>query len=131
MPICKNCSTEFKHKRNTFDYFCNNKCQQEYTFNIRYQNWINGNIEHSSKFLKRVLIKKNGNYCSVCGINEWNEKPLKLELEHKDGDSSNDNEYNLCLICPNCHSQTTTYKGANKGRGRHSRRMRYQQGKSF
>ena len=30
-------------------------------------------------------------------------------------------EDNLDLICPNCHSLTATYKGANKGNGRKDR----------
>ena len=131
MPVCKNCLTEFKHKKNTFNLYCNNKCQQDLTFRIRYGNWLKGVIEHRSPFLRRCLLERDGDKCSVCKINEWNDKPLKLELEHKDGDSSNNLGYNLCLICPNCHSQTPTYKGANRGHGRHSRRLRYHQGKSY
>jgi hypothetical protein len=37
----------------------------------------------------------------------------------------------LDLLCPNCHSLTKTFKGANKGRGRHQRRSRYKNGQSF
>jgi 5-methylcytosine-specific restriction endonuclease McrA len=54
-----------------------------------------------------------------------------MELEHIDGNSENNSLDNLSIICPNCHSQTPTYKGANKGKGRHYRRVRYSQGKSF
>jgi hypothetical protein len=58
-------------------------------------------------------------------------KPLVVEVEHKDGNSENNAPENVCLLCPNCHSQTDTYKAKNKGKGRHSRRMRYQEGKSY
>jgi hypothetical protein len=67
----------------------------------------------------------------VCSIETWNDKPIVLELEHKDGNSENNRPENLCLICPNCHSQTETFKGKNKGNGRHVRRTRYKEGKSF
>ena len=66
-----------------------------------------------------------------CGITEWNNKKIVLELEHKDGNSENNDLVNLELLCPNCHSQTPTYKAKNKGKGRHSRRERYKDGKSY
>ena len=61
----------------------------------------------------------------------WNKKPIPLEVEHNDGNSDNNLMKNLSLICPNCHAQTPTYKGKNKGHGRYSRRLRYQEGKSY
>lgn len=66
--------------------------------------------------LKKRLIKEKvlDEKCSVCGINEWNEKPISLQLDHIDGDSHNHTLKNLRLICPNCHSQTETYCGKNK-----------------
>jgi predicted HNH restriction endonuclease len=54
-----------------------------------------------------------------------------LELEHKDGNGENNDLKNICLLCPNCHSQTATYKNKNKGNGRHYRRKRYSEGKSY
>ena len=47
-----------------------------------------------------------------------------LELEHIDGNAYNNSESNLSLLCPNCHSQTPTYKAKNKGNGRVERRER-------
>lgn len=52
--------------------------------------------------------------CSNCGINEWCNEPVTLELDHKDGDNTNHQLSNLRLMCPNCHSQTATYKSKNK-----------------
>ena len=46
---------------------------------------------------------------------------IPLEVDHIDGDYTNNNENNLTLLCPNCHSLTPTYKGANSGRGRKTR----------
>lgn len=71
---------------------------------------------HSSK-LKEKLLKEGliNNCCSICGLTEWNNKPLILQLHHIDGDHNNNNLNNLQLLCPNCHSQTENYCGsANK-----------------
>lgn len=47
---------------------------------------------------------------------------IPLEIEHIDGNYLNNSESNLILLCPNCHSLTATYKGANRGNGRKARK---------
>ena len=42
-------------------------------------------------------------------------KKLSLQLDHIDGDSDNNKLHNLRLLCPNCHSQTSTFGNAGKG----------------
>jgi hypothetical protein len=37
--------------------------------------------------------------------------PLGLEIDHLDGNHSNNTFENLRFLCPNCHSQTSTYAG--------------------
>jgi len=128
---CKWCGKlkDISH-RNTNQY-CSIRCQADERFNSRYIAWCNGNIESSNKWLRKALSIKHGYKCSVCNIENWKNKPIVLEVEHIDGNSQNNNINNLCLICPNCHSQTPTYKGANRGNGRHVRRTRYKEGKSY
>ena len=67
--------------------------------------------------LKNRLLKENilENKCSICGIDEWQGKEISLQLDHIDGDNHNHRLENLRLVCPNCHSQTDTYCGKNKG----------------
>ena len=76
---------------------------------------------------------KFDNKCSNCGWNEINiyTNNIPLEVEHIDGNSKNNKEENLTLLCPNCHSLTETYKGANRGNGRYNRRQRYKNDKSY
>jgi len=52
--------------------------------------------------------------CNTCGLTEWLGNPIPLELEHIDGNNSNHLLKNLELLCPNCHSLTSTYRGRNK-----------------
>lgn len=65
----------------------------------------------TSKLSKRLVSSGLKKYeCESCGISEWNGKPIALELNHIDGNSGNHVLKNLELICPNCHSQTETYR---------------------
>lgn len=69
----------------------------------------------SSK-LKEKLIREGlkENKCEICGlINEWNGKPLVLQLHHINGNHTDNRLENLQILCPNCHSQTDTYCGSN------------------
>jgi 5-methylcytosine-specific restriction endonuclease McrA len=49
--------------------------------------------------------------CSCCSIENWQNKDITLELDHIDGSSHNCKLENLRLLCPNCHSQTDTFRG--------------------
>ena len=72
------------------------------------------------KQLRRYIFEKFKNKCSICGWSEINPftKTLPLEIDHIDGNSDNNSEENLTLLCPNHHSLTKTYRGANRGNGR-------------
>lgn len=51
--------------------------------------------------------------CECCGITTWNDNPISLELDHINGVSDDHRYDNLRILCPNCHSQTPTFKGRN------------------
>lgn len=64
----------------------------------------------------RVAVIKykmlNYYHCSSCNIQpEWNGKELLLELDHMNGVHNDNRVENLRWLCPNCHSQTHTFKG--------------------
>lgn len=56
---------------------------------------------------ERLLLYK----CAICGLDPlWNQKQLTLQLDHIDGKRNNHTLTNLRFLCPNCHSQTSTWK---------------------
>lgn len=74
----------------------------------------NSTYENISRLKIRLVnegLKENK--CEICGINTWNNKPLVLQLHHINGIHNDHRLENLQLLCPNCHSQTDNYAGAN------------------
>jgi hypothetical protein len=51
--------------------------------------------------------------CEVCGIEDWNGKKVSFELDHINGVRNDHRLENVRIICPNCHSQTHTYRARN------------------
>lgn len=71
--------------------------------------------QYQSFKLKNKLIKEGvkKNECEICGLSEWNEQVINCELDHIDGNSRNHLLDNLRILCPNCHSQTDTFRAKN------------------
>ena len=74
------------------------------------------NCKHNRNCLRRFIIKNNilPYKCACCGITKWNNKTLSLELDHINGINDDNRLENLRFLCPNCHSQTTTYGSRNQ-----------------
>lgn len=61
--------------------------------------------------LLKEKIKKNK--CDKCKIESWNNRNITIELDHINGNSNDHRLDNLQMLCPNCHSQTDTFRGRN------------------
>lgn len=119
--VCKNCNQVFDIYRNVF---CSIECSAQYRKKQgderRAKLFREGKLVHRNRIYDH-LVNENGNQCSVCGITEWNKQPIRLWVDHIDGDPTNNLPDNFRLICPNCESQTPTSRGKNYGNGRKSK----------
>ena len=129
MKQCLYCGAELKQSRNSTGKYCNNKCQKAYEANLKMED-VEAGIA-TAGWVKKYLLQKYGARCmdENCAW-DFDKRPIPVELEHKDGNSSNNTLENCILLCPNCHSMTSTYKNRNYGNGRAKRRERYRAGKS-
>mgnify|MGYP000402567859 CR=1 FL=1 len=69
---------------------------------------------HSLK--KRLVSENYMKYECACCFNKgiWQNIELTLQLDHINGINDDHRIENLRFLCPNCHSQTSTYAGRNK-----------------
>ena len=98
-------------KRSKYDYADQQRRAAE---TKRQQSWSRPHEEMSSGSVKKRLLHERGHKCEQCGVgNSWQGKPLMVEMDHIDGNNKNNKADNLRLLCPNCHSQTPTFRARN------------------
>ena len=79
---------------------------------VEYSDWAPSFVR------KRIIDQELRPYkCEECDISEWQGKQIILDLDHKNGNNRDNRLENLRFLCPNCHSQTHTYKGKNINTG--------------
>ena len=129
MKTCKNCGKELEGRLDRKS-FCNERCARSFEYKVFVERWLQGlelgtrGKTATSKHIKRYLIETRGNKCERCGWHEVNPTTgnVPITLEHMDGTWDNNKIENLALLCPNCHSLTSTYCSLNNGRGRTARK---------
>lgn len=128
--LCLSCDKPI----NKLNKYCSQQCHQDYQYKEKIRQWLNEEISGTRKggccdWIRRYLFEKYDNKCSRCGwgeINPYSKTPLPaLEIEHIDGNSENNKEENLTLLCPNCQALTPTYKALNIGNGRRTYMEKY------
>ena len=83
---------------------------------VKKEDILKENCKHQRTVLRRYIIKNNliPYKCAICGCVEWQGRTLSLELDHINGINNDNRLENLRFLCPNCHSQTSTYGSRNQ-----------------
>jgi hypothetical protein len=119
---CRNCAASLSMTENR--HYCSMACKATFFEAETIRLMASGHCADDRA--KAFLIKKHGQVCMdpECA---WNhvKRPLRVELDHRDGNSRDNRLENVRLLCPNCHSLTPTYKSKNRGNGRPLRAKRY------
>ena len=114
-------------------YLCPNCHSQTKTFGRGIPDYSNRPLQPLNRIYKKpheAVFAKNTSYgknirnriinecliaykCGICNTYTHNNDHLNLQIDHIDGDRTNNELTNLRFLCPNCHSQTDTYCGKN------------------
>jgi hypothetical protein len=124
-PEAKLCSTWYGKIK---QYINNNNVDvSHFNYNGRYRN-LNRRYNHDDIFIEDSMVSKQtlkARYSALrsdnircdmsdCIISDnWLGRQITLHLDHIDGNNRNNCLTNLRFLCPNCHSQTSTYAGRN------------------
>lgn len=128
MVTCTTCSKQVS--RYWGGRYCSISCQHEYQYRAYIESWLRGHEKgmrgkiNISRHVRRFILERADYRCEDCG---WNERhpvdgSVLLQVDHVDGDHTNNCQSNLRALCPNCHAKTHTFGGRNRGFGRAARR---------
>lgn len=123
---CLNCDSYVNYKGGKY---CSFSCSTEHRKLSVISAWLNGTFDGSrpqslelSRTIRNFLLSEANYRCQspdCCVPGGWSQinpttGKVPLEIDHIDGDSTNNSPSNLIVLCPNCHSLTPTFRALNK-----------------
>ena len=112
--LCVNCHSQTDTYKNKNSYRTINKNLLNYDIYNASDLSLDKEFDAANRsYKKKFVFYQQGFMCHHCGVSKWNFKRLSMELEHIDGDKTNNERSNLCVLCPNCHAQTNTFRCLN------------------
>ena len=116
LGYCKTSGSAITSVKNMYEYYNLD------TSHFAGQGWNKGNFDYDrfkkgnairSAHMINAIVALRGHKCERCQLQQWFDRPITLEVHHKDGDHLNNELDNLELLCPNCHSYTDNWRGKN------------------
>lgn len=127
---CLTCEVEFEYNpAQSKGKYCSNKCSAASRLQLSAERLKEGKLVCNDTIRKAFFTLGVVN-CSECGLGDsWNNKKLVLQVDHIDGNSDNNSYVNLRLLCPNCHTQTSTFTKRNTKNAKRNVYMRSYRGR--
>ena len=117
---CIYCGRSFIKYPSSKALYCSMECAVEDKRQRYIKDWKLGKISGTnnytcSSFVRNYMLQKCNYKCEKCGwgkLNTFTNK-VPLQIHHIDGNSENNTESNLQVLCPNCHSLTENFGSRN------------------
>lgn len=107
---CLNCGKNNPIKGHSYtNKYCNNSCQQQHRSRLLVNDWKDNQGQTAWRqvpdYVKKYLVQQRGHRCQICYQDQHHAQEIPLIVDYVDGNSHNNTEDNLRLICPNCRAQ--------------------------
>ena len=117
---CIYCGKTFIKYPSSKHLYCSTKCAGAHKRQQHIEAWKSGDNSGTTNYkcsspVRNYLLQKHNYKCEKCGWGEINPftNKVPLQIHHIDGNSENNTEDNLQVLCPNCHSLTENFGSRN------------------
>lgn len=147
---CRICNTLFSSiSRSPTAWYCTQECFKNWQEEL-FEKWKQPSqpcpasfLDRNGHLLPRIAKKVKAYYNWTCNAKLEDESrcgwsrihpitnKIPVQLDHIDGDSLNNEFSNLRVMCPSCHSLTSTFGALNVGNGRAKMKQAYHKNNNF
>ena len=126
--LCSLCNKSYIRDKNSrgkpfCGSVCKGKSKYKTGFTKRKELFEQGKLKYRRQ-IRSILLERHGHSCQICKHTTWTNQPIPLQVDHKDGNATNNQPSNLRMICHNCDALLPTFAGKNRGYGRKSKGLK-------